>query len=80
MIHVHKFKKFKFKNGTIAFRCVLCPTYVFQDNIIGYDCICWRCGETFKMTAKTMKLTKPHCDCNEKKQDMVLKKLLEKII
>lgn len=62
--HVHKFtKKFLGKGKTWpVYQCVKdgCATYYAENLVVGKECVCWRCGEVFTMTPKTL-IKKPHC-------------------
>lgn len=68
--HVHKYKRFKFGNGRVAFRCMAggCAHYVLEELILGRQSICWRCGNIFMIDERSARLAKPHCDCKKFQQ------------
>lgn len=60
---IHKYKRVKLPtNQHTVFKCVLCPHYVLEYQVIGRDAVCWYCGNVFKMSHKSL-LLKPHCGC-----------------
>lgn len=69
--HTHRYERVVMgKNNYVAFKCNLptCPHYVSEALVAGKLSICNRCGGTFILDNRAMKLVKPHCiDCVEVK-------------
>lgn len=69
---IHKLYRTQFKqSGTIIYRCGIpgCPTFFYEPLIVGKISECWRCGESFVITKKTIRNKKLHCeDCTHGKK------------
>ena len=65
--HTHKYLKTQFKTSeTLIFRCMKagCSHFLYEPMIVGKFSECWRCGEDFLITKKTIANKKLHCpDC-----------------
>lgn len=60
---VHKYKRITLdRNKNPVYKCIRCPSYTIESLVVGNQCECWLCGETFVMTEKTL-LLKPNCGC-----------------
>lgn len=60
----HKYIKVTFKStGKMLFRCGIpgCTHNVHEGIILGRNCLCWRCNDTFTITAKNLKTKYFHC-------------------
>lgn len=62
--HIHKYKRIVLseRTGTKVFKCVQCPTFKQRNLIIGEDCICWSCGNTFKLNKANTRCVHPKCN------------------
>lgn len=61
----HKYFQTQFKqSGTLIFRCGLanCPHFVYEPLILGRISICWRCGNEFVLTKRSLRSKKLHCE------------------
>lgn len=71
MAHIHQFKRHTYKrSGSHVFFCVddTCKYKIDPKMALGKLCICWRCGEEFKLNEIALRLVKPHCmNCNRPK-------------
>ena len=65
---VHKYKRVVLsRNKYSVYKCVNCPHYVPEPLVIGRECECWVCGNTFLMTRHSL-LLKPRCEnCKNKR-------------
>lgn len=60
--HYHKFKRHKYKNGTLVYFCTMNCDYKIEVGVsLGKECLCNICGNPFTMDEYTVKLAKPHC-------------------
>src|SRR5204863_7949971 len=62
--HAHKFKRFKYANGTKIFHCIL-PDCNYKTEVqfsLGKRSTCNRCGDEFIMNEKSLRLKLPHCE------------------
>ena len=62
--HIHKYKQVTLseRTGLRVFKCQLCPRYLKRDLVIGEQCECWTCRNTFRLTKENTTLVKPRCD------------------
>lgn len=68
--HTHKLKRHKYKNGEVIFFCVKnCNFRINQKLSLGKNCICWRCGNEFKINEYSIRMARPNCqDCTKSKK------------
>lgn len=61
--HVHKFRRHRFKTGGTIFFCTLpdCTYKIAPELALGKMCICWKCGQEFRLEDYELRLAKPHC-------------------
>ena len=71
----HKYFQTVFKqSGTLIFRCGLpnCPHFLYEPMIIARVSICWRCGNRFIITSKSVRAKKMHCEeCTRERYNKV---------
>ena len=81
MQHIHKYKRFEFSNGRLAYRCMLpgCRHYILPQFLMGQRSICWRCGNAFTINAAQARMAKPTC-CKEKKMNEVEERALDELM
>jgi len=75
--HVHQYKKIK---KSEIFRCIKpgCRHYLRKEFAIGAISICPRCGGTFQLNNRNMKLEMPHCaDCTQRRNQSELEQIKE---
>jgi len=68
--HIHQYEKTKWgKNGTVIWQCKLedCPHYLHVEFILGKRCRCYKCGESFIMSAPKLLRKRPKCDACQHK-------------
>lgn len=65
--HTCKFRRHTFGSGNTTYFCANgCNKKIKPALALGRESICWRCGNTFKMTEYSIRLAKPHCDACHK--------------
>lgn len=57
----HKYVRSKL-GSKIIYKCIKCPSYVFDTLILGRETICHGCSKTFTIGIKNLQ-AKPHCGC-----------------
>lgn len=72
IVHIHKFKRLRYKSGNEIFFCTLpdCSQKINPALALGKRSICWRCSEPFIMTEYSLRLAKPHCDACHKTKNI----------
>lgn len=77
----HKYFQTQFKeSGTLIFRCGLtnCPHFVYEPMILFRTSVCWRCGDNFIITKRSLKAKKMHCEgCTRFQTEVPIPKSLE---
>jgi hypothetical protein len=58
-----KWKRTKRSDPYVIFKCQLpgCSSYKDAYAVVGDQCVCWKCGESFQMTRASVQLARPHC-------------------
>ena len=83
--HIHKYRRTRYGKSTI-YKCVIsgCNHFIQKDIAEGRLCVCWRCGNPFIITKRTLRCcpAMPHCEeCFPKtEQDLQLDDAIEDLI
>lgn len=80
--HIHKYSRTKLGETYYVYRCVLinCTHYLHPQFVVGKLSLCFKCGEPFEMTKKSL-LKKPICkNCKPKRVETEKKSLIDKIM
>lgn len=57
---IHKYARGRLGNKVI-YRCLNCPSYLFDRLVVGHQSLCHGCGDPF-IIGKVLQ-AKPHCGC-----------------
>lgn len=80
---IHKYYWSQFKvSKTVIYRCGVegCTHFIYEPLVVNRLSLCWRCGDAFVITVKSLRSKKLHCEsCTRGKHNKIKEKTIVEI-